>query len=98
MTATIPLQQHANAARAAGPQAEQTIEPSGNLSFGALQARTLPSAILLTFALIAGAMYLYRGDVLGAIGLGAFMSFWLGGGFGFLVGGVLYGLQAEAHE
>lgn len=95
MTATISIQP--TPVDAAFPT-DRTAKQREELSFGAFQARTMPVAILLTFALFAGGMYIFRGDALGAIGLGAFMSFWLGGGFGFLVGGVLYGLQEEAHS
>ncbi len=74
-------------------------DQSESLSFPGYLARTLPTTVLAMFALIAGSMYLYRGDLAGSIGVGLFMAFWLGGGFGFLIGGVLYAVaNEESHD
>lgn len=64
-------------------------EPIG---FGAAQLRVLPLAILTVFTLVAVGLYAYRGDLVGSMGIALFLSMWLGGGFGFLGGGILWSI------
>ena len=70
---------------------------SSHHSFGAILARTIPTALLVAFAFAVAVSYPVMDDLVGAIGMGLFCAFWLGGGFGFLVSGVLWGLEQEEH-
>jgi predicted lipid-binding transport protein (Tim44 family) len=63
------------------------------ISFGAAQARVLPLALLTVFAISTGAIYRFQGDLAGSIGLGLYLAMWLGGGFGFLGGGILWAID-----
>lgn len=63
------------------------------ISFGAAQARVLPIALLTVFAIATVGIYRYQGDLAGSVGLGLYLAMWLGGGFGFLGGGILWALD-----
>lgn len=72
---------------------EPTVAPAPTqIGFGAAQARVLPAAILFVFALTTIGLYAYRGDLAGSVGIAAYLSMWLGGGFGFLGGGILWAI------
>ncbi|MDW3180305.1 MAG: hypothetical protein R8J94_23240 [Acidimicrobiia bacterium] len=60
------------------------------------QIRMIPLSALVVFALVAVASYLTSGEVGEAVGIGAFMSFWIGGGFGAIMGGALWNHHNEA--
>lgn len=60
------------------------------------QLRAIPISALVVFTLFSLISYLVDGDVAQAIGVGAFMSFWIGGGFGAIVGGALWNHHNEA--
>ena len=67
--------------------------PSEPRSFGSFQAETMAIAILVVFVGSAGVHYATQGGALDAIGLALYLSFWIGAGFGFLIGGVRWGLE-----
>ncbi|MFW2380328.1 MAG: hypothetical protein ACN4GZ_01120 [Acidimicrobiales bacterium] len=67
------------------------------VGFWAIQARTMTAAIAVTMAFAAAVIYPIIEEIVPTIGLALFCAFWLGGGFGFLVGGVLWGLNQEEH-
>ncbi len=60
------------------------------------QIRMIPLSAFVVFCLVGTASYLTSADVGEAIGLGAFMSFWIGGGFGAIMGGALWNHHNEA--
>lgn len=62
-------------------------------SFGSYQAQSVLLSALVVFVGSAAIHYATQGGAIEAIGLGLFLSFWIGAGFGFLVGGVRWGLE-----
>lgn len=60
------------------------------------QLRMVPLSILIVFSLTAIATYVASGEVGEAIGVGAFMAFWIGGGFGAISAGALWNHHNEA--
>ncbi len=62
-------------------------------SFGSYQAQSILLSALVVFVGSAAIHYATQGVAIEAVGLGLFLSFWIGAGFGFLVGGVRWGLE-----
>lgn len=60
------------------------------------QLRTIPVSALVVFVTFALISYFIEGEVGRAVGVGAFMAFWIGGGFGAIVGGALWNHHNEA--
>lgn len=56
----------------------------------------IPIGAIMVFALTAIGSYVTAGELGEAIGLGAFMAFWIGGGFGAIMGGALWNHHNEA--
>lgn len=54
--------------------------------------------MLASFAVIAGALYLWYQEVPLALGVGGFVAFWGGGGFGVVAGMAIYNLKVERRE
>ena len=66
------------------------------LSMRDAQLRMMPLAMALVFAIFALSSWFTAGELGEAIGLGAFMAFWIGGGFGAIMGGALWNHHNEA--
>jgi len=60
------------------------------------QLRMVPFSAFVVFALTAIGSYVASGELGEAIGVGAFMAFWIGGGFGAIMGGALWNHHNEA--
>ncbi len=80
-------------AATAPPVTNPPAEQWQPISFGAAQARVLPLALATVFTIAAVSIYRYQGDLWGSIGLGLYLAMWLGGGFGFLGGGILWAID-----
>ncbi len=74
------------------------LETSAERSFWQIQSVTVPIGMLVVFVLTASIEGFVHGGAADSIGLGLFMAFWLGLGGGFMVGGVLWGLEQEAAD
>ena len=76
--------------------AEIAAEPTtGEFAEGRFIAVSVVVSFLVSFVVIGGALYYWYREVPLALGVGAFASFWGGGGFGVVVGMALYHLRAE---
>lgn len=51
---------------------------------------------VIAFVVVAGALYLFYTDGPTAFGVGLFIAFWGGGGFGVVLGIAVYNLKIEA--
>lgn len=60
------------------------------------QMRMIPLSAFVVFCLFGLFTYFIEGDVGYAAGVGAFMAFWIGGGFGAIMGGALWNHHNEA--
>ena len=60
------------------------------------QLRMVPLSAVLVFLITAIGSYVTSGQIGEAIGVGAFMAFWIGGGFGAIMGGALWTHHNEA--
>lgn len=60
--------------------------------------RAVIVAFVLSFAIIAGSLLVFNGDVPVALGVGLFTAFWGGPGFGLIAGIALYNLRVERHS
>ncbi len=60
------------------------------------QIRMIPLSVVVVFSITAIASYFASGELGEAIGVGAFMAFWIGGGFGAIMGGALWNHHNEA--
>ncbi len=60
------------------------------------QLRMVPLSVVLVFSLTAIATYFTSGELGEAIGVAAFMAFWIGGGFGAIAAGALWNYHNEA--
>lgn len=78
------------------PKATPVASEQKPLTMRQAQLRMVPLSALAVFAITALSSYFVAGDVGEAIGLGAFMAFWIGGGFGAITGGALWNHHNEA--
>jgi hypothetical protein len=69
--------------------------PKPHVGFGTWLARAVPTTMAFIFVLATVGLYAYRGDFLGALGVGSFLAAWIGFGVGFLIAGIKWGLQYE---
>jgi len=60
------------------------------------QLRMIPLSATVVFCITALVSYLVAGEIGEAIGIAAFMAFWIGGGFGAIMGGALWNHHNEA--
>lgn len=67
--------------------------PSEPRSFASHQAQSMTICMLGVFVGTALIHYTYQGGLAQALGLATYLGIWIGGGFGFLVGGVRWGLE-----
>ncbi|MEM9135068.1 MAG: hypothetical protein AAF962_15180 [Actinomycetota bacterium] len=67
-------------------------------AFGRDLALFLPAAILFVFVFGTAAIATRTDTLAAAAGFAAYLSFWLGGGFGFLAAGIRWGLRVEAAD
>lgn len=78
----------------ASGEAEQTTEvPSEPRSFASYQAQGIAVAVLVVFVGTAGFHYATQGGAIDALGLALYLAIWIGLGFGFLIGGVRWGIE-----
>lgn len=100
MQAVIDIHQPHPSPTTPGPTVRSAPEtaPVTEPSFSRDLAVYFPSAILLVFV-FGTAIIATRTDTLtAAAGFAAYLSFWLGGGFGFLAAGIRWGLRVEAAD
>lgn len=77
-------------------RADQVVDapPRG---FGVTQLRSIGLSMLVVFVVVAVSLNAYNGEGWGAVGIAAYLAMWVGGGFGFLVGGVAWSI-ANGHD
>ena len=76
-------------------EAEVEVEATDSKppSFGAVQAVSVPLAVIAIFLITTVGMTAYRGDVVGAMGVAAYLAIWIGLGFGFIFGGAYWAMR-----
>ena len=74
------------------------VTESSELGFGATQLRAVALGMLVVFTVVVAVIYAYIDQFWSAVGIGLYLSMWLGGGFGFLMGGIAWGLKQEEHD
>ena len=89
---TTPLSTSATPTEAAAPTVPHDA-PTGPRSFASFQAQSMTVCMLGVFVATALIHYGMQGGVAEAIGLAVYLAIWIGGGFGFLGGGVRWGLE-----
>lgn len=67
------------------------------IGFGRTQLVSLTIGIVGVWALTTIIMGAYLDNYGAAAGLGAYLAFWIGGGTGFMAGGIRWGLAQEEH-
>jgi len=89
---------HRNAPSAAVDRSSEPVEIVGPRSLGHYLGMTVPTGIILLFAIVTAGIHTQTADWLQAIEFGVYASVWIGGGFGFMVGGVMWGLDQVEHD
>jgi len=87
------LAQEAGTEEPLGVEAEVEGTDPTPPSFGAVQAVSVPLAVIAIFVLTTVSMTAYRGDVVGAMGVAVYLAIWIGLGFGFIFGGAYWAMR-----
>lgn len=80
----------ASATVAAEPTTEVSNEPR---SFASYQVEAISISVLTVFVFTAGFHFATQGGAIDALGLALYIAIWIGLGFGFLIGGVRWGIE-----
>ncbi|MEL7155579.1 MAG: hypothetical protein AAFN30_03160 [Actinomycetota bacterium] len=67
-------------------------------SFGHQVLLSLPASLLVVFVAATVGLAFFTDTIWAAAGFGAYLAFWLGGGSGFLIAGIRWGLSLEAAD
>lgn len=78
------------------PKAAPVAAEHKPLTMRQAQVRMMTVSMITVFTLFGLASYLIDGSMGAAAGIGAFMAFWIGGGFGAIMGGALWNHHNEA--
>lgn len=100
MTATLALQPKPKTEQApesvAAPTVE-TVDAVDETSIARSIAIVLPTTMLVVFLGVIAAFVIGGTPVGEAVGYGAYLSFWIGGGFGAILSGSIWSQKAGGH-
>lgn len=73
-------------------------EAIGPQSIGHYMAMVVPTCMLLLFAVVTVGIQTQTNNWLHAIEFGVYASVWIGGGFGFMIAGIMWGIDQVEHD
>ncbi len=97
-TATIATSEHTSVPDLRPLTASAAATPPEPMGFGRSIALFVPATIAAVFVLAVITIASRTNTTAATVGYAAFLSFWLGGGGGFLAAGIHWGLGQEAAQ